>query len=303
MASIKCYYCKGKHTTVADVKACSTGAKPVSTPMQDWKDGQAAAIAQYPTLAPTLDAILGDDVNPDPKAELDKWQAAEQEKIAQYNADLAKVEIGTIVEETPAPAPAVPAHKAAKLAMFGTSGKVAVVPVITTEQVAEIAASLNAGNAAAAAVVNEGKTSGINFKALVEANKAAKAAVKTGQDLELGMYQVKHENGAVTIYKVKFNKTGTYKLAERLWISNKTVWDNASNTWKTVPKGTFHYASGMMAKLTSDNKMTDADAKAFHDMTKAKYGVDYGFCCVCGKLLTVKKSIAAGIGPVCADKF
>lgn len=114
-------------------------------------------------------------------------------------------------------------------------------------------------------------------------------ALKTGQDLDLGMYQT-----ADAVYKVKFNKAGTQKYAEKLLITMGK--DGA-------PKGKFLYAYGMMAKLTSADKMDEAAAKAFHDATKKKYGQDYGFCCVCGKLLTVKKSIDAGIGPVCSSKL
>jgi hypothetical protein len=111
------------------------------------------------------------------------------------------------------------------------------------------------------------------------------------------MYQVTDVNGVQMIYKVKWNKTNTYKYAERLVITDGK-WSKSGK-----PSGKFMYAGSMMSKLTSENKMTEEQAKAFHDATKAKYGVDYGFCCVCGKLLTVKKSIDAGIGPVCVTKF
>ena len=188
-----------------------------------------------------------------------------------------------VMQEVPAPVaePFIPAHRKAKMQLAAAQALAVAAPaaMVCTE------GADNHGNTETAPLV------------------APAPVVKTGQDLELGMYQVKHEDGTVTIYKVKFNKAGTYKLAERLWITQKDFFNKEKGTWDTKPSGKFHFAKSMMAVLTSDNKMSDADAKAFHDMTKAKYGVDYGFCCVCGKLLTVKKSIANGIGPVCAKNF
>jgi hypothetical protein len=123
--------------------------------------------------------------------------------------------------------------------------------------------------------------------------------IKKGQDLELGMYQLEGE-----IYKVTWNKYKTYKYAEKLVITEQyDEYDAETKTWTKKPKGKFYYAKGVINDLTSEYKMTAEMAKAFHDATKLKYGVDYGFCCVCAKLLTVKKSIDAGIGPVCAGKL
>lgn len=215
---ITCYYCKGKHELVSQVKDCA---------------GIPAAFA-------------------------------------------AKVETGKIVE-TVIPATvktvSVPAHRtsAAYLALKKIQNPAAVtvtipVPVKTIDQ-------------------------------QVAEHDAALAVIKTGQDLDLGMYQVTDVNGIQSIYKVKFNKAGTFKYAEKLIITDGK-WSKSGK-----PSGKFMYAGSMMSKLTSANKMTEEQAKAFHDATKAKYGVDYGFCCVCGKLLTVKKSIDAGIGPVCVTKF
>jgi|SRR5687768_13629438 len=138
----------------------------------------------------------------------------------------------------------------------------------------------------------------------VAEHDAALAVIKKGQDLDCGMYQTVDADGKVTVYKVKWNKYNTHKLAEKLVITETYGdYDTETGTWSKKPKGKFYYAKGMMAVLTSENKMNEAQAKAFHDATKKKYGQDYGFCCVCGKLLTVKKSIDAGIGPVCAGKL
>lgn len=43
--------------------------------------------------------------------------------------------------------------------------------------------------------------------------------------------------------------------------------------------------------------------KARMTLDEAKsWGVEHGICCICAKLLTDPKSIAAGIGPVCATR-
>jgi hypothetical protein len=197
----------------------------------------------------------------------------------------AKVEIGTVVE-TVIPATvkvaAVPAHRtdAKYLAL-----KAQVAPAVEVTMVK--IPGLDISVPAPVKTIDQ----------QVAEHDAALAVIKKGQDLELGMYQITDVNGIQMIYKIKWNKTNTYKYAEKLVITDGK-W---SKTGK--PSGKFMYAGSMMSKLTSENKMTEQQAKDFHDATKAKYGVDYGFCCVCGKLLTVKKSIDAGIGPVCQTKF
>jgi hypothetical protein len=57
----------------------------------------------------------------------------------------------------------------------------------------------------------------------------------------------------------------------------------------------FQYVQGAIYRLDASWKMSLEEAKAF--------GALYGTCCVCGRTLTDEKSIAAGIGPVCAEKF
>jgi len=56
----------------------------------------------------------------------------------------------------------------------------------------------------------------------------------------------------------------------------------------------FTYAAGAIHQLTAADRMSVDDAKAF--------GLKFGVCCVCGKTLTDAKSVARGIGPVCAGK-
>lgn len=92
-----------------------------------------------------------------------------------------------------------------------------------------------------------------------------------------GMY----EFGGVA-YAVVLTKDGTNLYAKRLITAPGT-------------KPTYAYAPGMMAMLKESMKMS------------AERGVELsgeiGACCVCARTLTVKKSIAAGIGPKCAKMF
>lgn len=56
----------------------------------------------------------------------------------------------------------------------------------------------------------------------------------------------------------------------------------------------FVYEPGLIKNLLDSDRMTVEEAKAF--------GVQFGICCVCAKLLTDPKSIAEGIGPVCGKR-
>jgi len=56
----------------------------------------------------------------------------------------------------------------------------------------------------------------------------------------------------------------------------------------------FVYSAGAIHQLTLHDRMTVDEAKAF--------GLKFGVCCVCGKTLTDAKSVARGIGPVCAGR-
>lgn len=58
--------------------------------------------------------------------------------------------------------------------------------------------------------------------------------------------------------------------------------------------GLFDYVPGLIRRLRPEHRMTVEEAGAF--------GLLYGRCIVCGRTLTDEKSIAAGIGPVCASR-
>lgn len=60
-------------------------------------------------------------------------------------------------------------------------------------------------------------------------------------------------------------------------------------------KGRFEYEPGLLRRIRPEWKMTLDQATAF--------GRLYGVCCQCAAVLTDERSIAAGIGPVCARKF
>lgn len=55
------------------------------------------------------------------------------------------------------------------------------------------------------------------------------------------------------------------------------------------------YTPGVVAKLSSDDVITYEQATA--------YGIRTHRCLICGRTLTVKESIARGIGPVCAGRM
>lgn len=58
------------------------------------------------------------------------------------------------------------------------------------------------------------------------------------------------------------------------------------------PAGGWTYERGAVYRLTPSQRMTLAEAREF--------GVKYGVCCVCGRLLSDSESVANGIGPICA---
>lgn len=100
--------------------------------------------------------------------------------------------------------------------------------------------------------------------------KLGRGSAKT---LAQGMYHFEGE-----IYRLKESRETGRLYAKRLTIDHK-----------------FEYAPGIAFRLTSDDKMTLEQAKA--------YGVETGICCVCGAFLTDERSVREGIGPICASKY
>lgn len=99
-----------------------------------------------------------------------------------------------------------------------------------------------------------------------------------------GMYMV-GEN----IYKVQKAKTSDNLYAKKLVVTWPEECDGEHS------KIIFVYAPGIVATLNPGDRMT-LDAAV-------NFGVLYGTCCNCGKLLTNPESIEAGLGPICAAKF
>lgn len=61
-----------------------------------------------------------------------------------------------------------------------------------------------------------------------------------------------------------------------------------------VHKLAFEYDTGSIYKISKFDRMSVEDV--------AKLGKTTGHCWVCARKLTVKKSVEAGIGPICAQK-
>jgi hypothetical protein len=85
------------------------------------------------------------------------------------------------------------------------------------------------------------------------------------------------------IWKVQTSQTSGHPYAKRLHVD------------EPGRPGTFVFTPGAVNRLRPDQRLTLEDAKAFGDL--------YGMCCVCGRVLTDEKSIAAGIGPICAGRI
>lgn len=64
---------------------------------------------------------------------------------------------------------------------------------------------------------------------------------------------------------------------------------------KLTEAGKWEYAAGAVFHLRPETRMTLEEA--------ADYGRRHGRCIICQAELTDPKSIAAGIGPICAQKF
>ena len=107
---------------------------------------------------------------------------------------------------------------------------------------------------------------------LLQSPKGKVKAVKA--TLPVGMYRKDD-----TIYRVHESRETGNRYAKRM------EYDLYAD------KPTFVYAKGAMGFLTIEDRMTLDEAKA--------WGVETGFCCVCGAFLTDAKSVANGIGPVC----
>jgi hypothetical protein len=133
------------------------------------------------------------------------------------------------------------------------------------------------------AVVDVNQTS--QFEALFDAFEAAKS--KGAKRLTLRFEGV----------NVKPNRDLT-----ALWVTSQTESEEGDYGWK--PK-----YLGKVTRTSIDSKFSDTVREtimgaAADPLTAAiRYGKVSGSCSCCGRELTVKESIEAGIGPICAKKF
>jgi hypothetical protein len=91
---------------------------------------------------------------------------------------------------------------------------------------------------------------------------------------EEGVYQ----NAEGDIFRVQRSRESGNLYAKRL----------------NVFEGGFVYEQGALRNITPSDRLSVEQAKAL--------GVQYGFCVVCGILLTDPKSVEQGIGPVCIKR-
>lgn len=103
---------------------------------------------------------------------------------------------------------------------------------------------------------------------------------------EVGIYR----NDAGDVFKVRKSKSTGNLYAEKLApIGGQRLAENGATVhW------TFQYAPGAIKSLTKGMRLTLDEAK--------KFGILYGVCIVCGKTLVDARSVANGIGPVCAKR-
>lgn len=87
---------------------------------------------------------------------------------------------------------------------------------------------------------------------------------------------------------------GMYRRDGRIFKVQRAVHGSGNLYAKELVDGSFQYAAGEVRKLRPEHRMTLDEAK--------EYGALYGVCVVCARTLTDEKSIAAGIGPICARK-
>lgn len=92
---------------------------------------------------------------------------------------------------------------------------------------------------------------------------------------------------------------GTYEYNSRFYLVTKARGSNRLYAQLLVPlaqgKVAKRYAPGIYSKLTPDMKLSEAKARNF--------GMAYGVCCMCGRLLSDPESIKNGIGPVCGKRY
>jgi hypothetical protein len=125
--------------------------------------------------------------------------------------------------------------------------------------------------------------------ALIDALLRTPAAPKqaAAEPLTPGIYR----NEAGEIFKVQASRDNSGKVyAKKL----QPIGGRRLTELDEIVKWEFVYAMGAIRTLTAANRLTLEEAKQF--------GIKYGVCIVCGRLLSDATSVANGIGPVCATR-
>lgn len=86
-----------------------------------------------------------------------------------------------------------------------------------------------------------------------------------------------------------------YKREDAVWKISRSRTSGYLYAMRRNSSGGWDYSPGDTKRIKPEERMSLEDAAA--------YGKTTGQCIVCGRELTDPNSIAAGIGPICADRF
>jgi hypothetical protein len=147
----------------------------------------------------------------------------------------------------------------------------------------------------------------VAFKVLDEHRGATKRA---NQAARQAVYEAKLDEGAVYLldeifYKVQRSGESGRLYAKKLIIPEGLAEITVEERLEQMAAGAFK-GDGARRKLEWAYDGQDAfdQLGPEHKVAQEKvreFGRRFGFCCCCGKILTKKRSIEAGVGPVCAD--
>lgn len=111
-------------------------------------------------------------------------------------------------------------------------------------------------------------------------------------------YEVPGTEGETEVYKVQMSHYGDgagHVYAKKLVLVERTPEEMHPNHPEWTHKGEWEHASGMQYRLKEADRM--------HVEVARQYGVLYGFCVRCGRILEREDSIERGMGPKCAAKM
>lgn len=178
-----------------------------------------------------------------------------------------------------------------------TTGQIAFIKRLVDERVVVPGTELHGVLEVSRHLAVQGVFTVLGASKLIDALKAApykgkQASSAPARELSDGIYVVEGD-GDSDIYKLQIAVHGSGQLiAKRLVID----WETVMGKEQVEKKGTFRYLGLASKHLPLEaRRMTLEEAKQF--------GSIYGFCVRCGRTLTDEGSIAAGIGPICADKM